>query len=133
MCCCCVYLYIRGNLYNMQPLPPRICRDYLYNLPMDERAQRIQNAIDEITQIQDPKARAKAATEALELIHAANGVLAKLRRADIKTMRGHGLTYRAIAEAIGIHFTRVKQIETGAPTGTSARSRAAKAAGTEGE
>lgn len=117
----------------MQPLQSNKCRADLYDRSMDEHAQRIQDVIDGITQIEGPQARAKAATEALELIHRANGVLSKLRREDIKTMRGNGLTYRAIADAIGIHFSRVKQIETGAPTGTSARSRAAKAASAKEE
>ena len=109
----------------MQPLR-RIRRVYLYDRRMDERAQTIKDAIEAITQIDDPEVRAKAATEALELINSANGTLAKLRREDIKALREDGLSYRKIGTAIGIHFTRVKQIESGVPTGNSARSRAAK-------
>lgn len=83
--------------------------------------------MDSITAMTDPQARARAASEVLKLISEANGTLAKLRQQDIKTLREAGLSYRQIGDAIGIHFTRVKQIESGVPTGNSARSRAAKA------
>lgn len=109
----------------MQPLR-RIRRAYLYDRRMDERAQAIQTAIEAITQLDDPEARAKAATEVLDLINTANGTLAKLRREDIKALHASGMSYRKIGAAIGIHFTRVKQIESGTPTGNSARSRAAR-------
>lgn len=121
----CVYLYSIGRLYGMQPLR-RIRRVYLYDRRMDKRAQAIKDAIEAITQLDDPQTRVKASTEALELINRANGTLAKLRREDIKALRQAGMSYREIGRVIGIHFTRVKQIESGVPTGNSARSRAAK-------
>ncbi|MEO3786961.1 hypothetical protein ABGB12_26865 [Actinocorallia sp. B10E7] len=92
---------------------------------MDERVEDMQKAIDAITEIEDPQVRARVVTEALDLIHTANSTLARLRREDIQALRAVGMSYRKIGEAIGIHFTRVKQIETGAPTG-SARKRAAE-------
>lgn len=95
----------------------------LYDQRMDERAQRIRDAIDEITQIEDPQVRAKAATEALKAIHDGNSALAQARRDGIKELRAAGMTYRAIGPAIGVHFSRVKQLETGEPTGIHARSR----------
>jgi hypothetical protein len=100
-----------------------------YDWGMDERAEDMQKAIDAISKIDDPEDRARAATEALDLIHVANATLARIRRDDIKTLRAAGMSYRKIGEALGIHFTRVKQIEDGAPTG-SARNRA-KLAGIE--
>lgn len=97
----------------------------LYDQRMDERAQRIQDAITEITQIEDPQVRAKAATEALKAIHDGNSTLAHARRAGIQELRAAGMTYRAIGPAIGVHFSRVKQLETGEPTGIHARPRKA--------
>lgn len=90
---------------------------------MDERAQRIQDAITEITQIEDPQVKAKAATEALKAVKDGNAALAAARRDGVKEMREDGLSYRKIGPLIGVHFSRVKQIETGEPTGIHARSR----------
>jgi hypothetical protein len=99
-------------------------RVYLYDQVMDDCAKAVREAIDAVTKLTDPKARAKAASEVLELMSEANGVLSRLRREDIKALRAAGMSYRTIGAAIGIHFTRVKQIESGQPTGNSSRSRA---------
>ncbi|GAA3957024.1 hypothetical protein GCM10023085_44470 [Actinomadura viridis] len=93
---------------------------------MDERAQRIHDAITEITQIEDPQVRAKAATEALKAIHEGNSTLAEARRDGVKELRAAGLSYRAIGPLIGVHFSRVKQLESGEPTGIHARPRKEK-------
>lgn len=103
----------------------RICV-YLYALRMDSRAQLIKDAIDAVAQIDDPQDRAKVIGEALEILQEANATLSKLRRQDVQAMRAAGLTYRQIGPAIGVHFTRVKQIESGQPTGATARARAAR-------
>ena len=105
----------------MQGIRLRNRRGNPYDHRMDERAQRIRDLIEEITEIEDPRVRAKAATEALDVVHTGNSTLAKARREGIVALREAGLSYRKIADAIGIHFTRVKQIETGAPTGVNAR------------
>ena len=94
-----------------------------YDWAMDERAETIKQAIDAIVALDDPQTRAKAATEALVILNEANGTLAKLRREDVRAMRAAGLSLRQVGDAIGIHFTRVKQIEDGSPTGNSARGR----------
>lgn len=101
-------------------------RPSLYDQSVEDAAQAVRDAVDAIVAMTDPQARAKAASDVLKLISEANGVLAKLRQEDIKALRGAGLSYRQIGDAIGVHFTRVKQIESGVPTGNSARARAAK-------
>lgn len=98
----------------------------LYDQSVEDTARAVRDAINAIVAIPDAQARARAASDVLKLISEANGVLAKLRQEDIKTLRAAGLSYRQIGEAIGVHFTRVKQIESGAPSGNSARGRAAK-------
>jgi len=98
----------------------------LYDQPVEDATRAVRDAVDAIAAMTEPKARARAATEVLKLISEANGTLSKLRREDIKTLRAAGLSYKDIGAAIGIHLTRVKQIESGLPTGNSSRSRAAK-------
>jgi len=90
---------------------------------VDDCAQAVRDAIDAVTRISDRTARAKAASEVLELISEANATLSRLRRDDIKALREAGMSYRRIGTAIGIHHTRVRQIESGAAMGNSARSR----------
>lgn len=95
--------------------------------------QAIRAELDAIAGIPDRLERARAATRALQLLAGANGELARLRREDILALVDAGLSYRKIGAAIGIDGTRVKQIQSGRPTGNSSRSRAAKAsAQTEG-
>jgi hypothetical protein len=97
-----------------------------YADPMDPRAQAVKDALDVVARIDDPEERARVTGEVLEILHTGNSSFAALRRGDIQTLRAAGRSYRNIAEAIGVHFTRVRQIETGMPMGNSARSRAAK-------
>jgi hypothetical protein len=113
----------------MQATQPRNSprRLSLYDQSVEDAAQAVRDAVNAIVAMTDPRARARAASDVLKLISEANGVLAKLRQEDIKTLRAAGLSYRQIGDAIGVHFTRVKQIESGIPTGNSARGRAAKA------
>ena len=89
--------------------------------------QAIRDELDAIARIADHEERARAATRALQLLTAANAELARLRREDILEMVASGLSYRKIGAAIGIDGTRVKQIQSGRPTGNSSRARAAKA------
>lgn len=103
-------------------------RAYLYDQSVEDAAKAVRDAVDAIVAMTDAQARAKAASEVLKVLSEANGILAKLRQEDIKTLRDAGLTYKQIGDAIGVHFTRVKQIESGVPTGNSARGRAAKEA-----
>jgi DNA-directed RNA polymerase specialized sigma24 family protein len=112
----------------MQATPLEIAprRLSLYDQRVEDATRAVREAVDAIAAMSDPQARAKAASEVLKLISEANGTLSRLRREDIMTLRAAGLSYRDIGEAIGVHFTRVKQIESGVPTGNSSRARAAK-------
>ncbi|SRR5581483_761421 len=103
----------------------------LYDQSVEGAARAVRDAVDAIAAMTDPQARARAASEVLKLISEANGLLSRLRREDIQALRAAGLSYRDIGEAIGVHFTRVKQIESGLPTGNSSRARAAKVTGPE--
>jgi hypothetical protein len=94
---------------------------------MEDHVQAIRDELDAIARIPDHEERARAATRALQLLTAANGELARMRREDVQALLADGLTYRKIGEAIGVHWTRVKHIESGMPTGNSSRARAAKA------
>lgn len=107
-----------------QEIAPR--RPSLYDQRVEDATRAVQDAVDAVAAMSDPQARAKAASEVLKLLSEVNGRLAKLRQEDIRTLRAAGLSYRQIGDAIGVHFTRVKQIESGLPTGNSSRSRAAK-------
>lgn len=98
----------------------------LYDQRVKDAAQAVRDAIATITAMTDPQARAKAATEVLELISEANGVLAKLRREDIVTLRAAGMSYGQIGNALGVHRSRIRQIESGLPMGNSTRRKAAK-------
>lgn len=102
------------------------CGIALYTQSVEDAAKTLRDAVDAVVAIADPAERAKAATELLKAIGPANNTLSELRAADIKTMRAAGMSYRQIGAAIGVHFTRVKQIESGVPTGNSSRSRAAR-------
>jgi ribosomal protein L10 len=101
-----------------------IRRIALYTQSVEDAAKTLRDAVNAIAVIEDPAERARAATELLKAIGPANNTLSEMRAADIKTMRAAGMSYRQIGAAIGVHFTRVKQIESGVPTGNSARSRA---------
>jgi hypothetical protein len=92
----------------------------------EDHVQAIRDELDAIAGIPGHLERARAATGALQLLTAANAELARLRREDIQALVDAGLSYRKIGAAIGIDGTRVKQIQSGQPTGNSSRARAAK-------
>jgi hypothetical protein len=95
-------------------------------MDQEDHVQAIRDELDAIAAITDRLERARAATRALQLLADANGELARLRRQDILALVDAGLSYQKIGTAIGIDRTRVKQIQTGRPTGNSSRARAAK-------
>jgi hypothetical protein len=95
-------------------------------MSQEDHVQAIRDELDAIARISDHAERARAATEALHLLTAANAELARLRRDDILALLDAGLSYRKIGADIGVDGSRVKQIQTGRPTGNSSRSRAAR-------
>lgn len=93
---------------------------------MDERAQKIKADIDAVMTIDDPQERARVVTELLEVLRESNAALAKSRREAIKDMRAAGLSYGKIGKLLGVDRSRVYRLESGEPTGATARSRAAR-------
>lgn len=91
------------------------------------RAEAIQAAIEAVSAITDPAERARAATDALKVLHDGNATLAALRRTAIGELKAQGMSYRQIGPAIGVNHTRVGQILTGEPTGTGVSGRKPKA------
>lgn len=98
----------------------------LYDQLVKDCAKVVQDAVAAVLAISDRAERAKAATDVLKVLGEANGALAKQRQEDIRAMRAAGMSYRQIGAALEIHFTRVRQIESGNPMGNSALGRAAK-------
>lgn len=80
-------------------------------------ATRIRDAVQALAAIPDPTERALAAGEMSDAVREATTDVAAIRSGAIKQLRADGLTYRAIGEKLDIHFTRVKQLETGETTG----------------
>ncbi|GHI91717.1 sigma factor-like helix-turn-helix DNA-binding protein [Streptomyces olivaceus] len=77
---------------------------------MDDRAEevrRVLDAIDAVTEGEPPEARAKRLTELLKSV---GEKVRKERRDAVLEMVEHGLTYRQIADQIGVSFGRVRQI-----------------------
>jgi DNA-directed RNA polymerase specialized sigma24 family protein len=93
-----------------------------------EYIEALRQVLSAFPDISDRLARARMATEALEMIGSANGQLGRLRRDDIRAMHGDGMSYREIGEVIGVHWTRVRQLAQGMKTGNSSAARKARAA-----
>jgi DNA-directed RNA polymerase sigma subunit (sigma70/sigma32) len=115
----------------MQAHPPetRPRRVYLYDQSVEDAAAAVQAAVDSVKALPAPEDRARAASAVLLVLKEANATLAKLRQADVKAMRAAGMTWGQIGAVLGVHRSRARQIETGAPMGNSSRSRAAKSEG----
>jgi hypothetical protein len=80
-------------------------------------ATRIRDAVQALAAIPDPTERALAAGEMSDAVRDATSEVATIRSHAIQQLRADGLTYRAIGERLGIHFTRVSQLEKGETTG----------------
>ncbi|MFF8679518.1 helix-turn-helix domain-containing protein [Streptomyces sp. NPDC015237] len=77
---------------------------------MDDRAEevrRVLEAIDAVTEGEPPGARAKRLTELLKSV---GEKVRKERRDAVLELVERGLSYRQIAEEIGVSFGRVRQI-----------------------
>ena len=90
----------------------------LYTPGMTKKpATRIRDAVQALAALPDPTERALAAGEMTDAVRDATTEVATIRSEAIQQLRTNGLTYRAIGELLGVHFTRVKQLEKGETTG----------------
>jgi hypothetical protein len=86
---------------------------------VDRRARAIRKQIQAIEAIGDPTERAKAATDALDVIKDGNRALSATRRDAVIRLREQGLSLRVITGLLGLRYHRtVQQIINGEPTGT---------------
>lgn len=92
---------------------------------------------EDLAAITDPAERGAAATEALEAVKVFNAKVAAIRQAAARELKDRGLTYKEIGRLFqpdgeGLHFSRIKQIIDGGPTGRWARTaRESEPAGTD--
>lgn len=80
-------------------------------------ATRIRDAVQALEAIPDPTERALAAGEMTDAVREATTDVARIRSEAIQALRADGLSYRVIGDKLGIHFTRVSQLEKGETTG----------------
>ncbi|MFJ9037449.1 hypothetical protein ACIRF8_12780 [Streptomyces sp. NPDC102406] len=77
---------------------------------MDDRAeevQRVLDAIDALTEGEPPEARAKRLTDLLKSV---GEKVRRERRDAVLEMQANGMSYRQIADATGVNFSRIRQI-----------------------
>ncbi|MFI7468172.1 hypothetical protein [Nonomuraea sp. NPDC049646] len=82
--------------------------------------------IDDLAAVEDPAKRIRLATEALEAVKEFNAEVAQLRQTTAKELKAQGLTLAQIGELAGppdkpLHFSRIRQILQGGPTGRWAK------------
>lgn len=82
--------------------------------------------IDDLNAVEDPAKRIRLATEALEAVKEFNAEVAQLRQATAQKLKDQGLTLAKIGELAGppdkpLHFSRIRQILQGGPTGRWAK------------
>jgi len=78
-------------------------------------AGRLDDALDALEAIPDAVKRWEAANDMTEAVRKATSRVAQVRSGIVRELRGRGMTYRAIGDLLGVHFTRVKQLESGEP------------------
>jgi DNA-directed RNA polymerase specialized sigma24 family protein len=78
-----------------------------------EEVQRVVDTVGSLEALTDPADRARRAAALLAEWPLQHSRLREIRQQAVLDLRGQGLSYRKISELIGVHFTRVKQIELG--------------------
>ncbi|HEY9372553.1 MAG TPA: hypothetical protein VIU94_29580 [Streptomyces sp.] len=88
--------------------------------------------IDDLAAVEDPAQRVRLTTEALEAAKEFNAEVAQLRQVAAQELKDQGLTLARIGELADpdkpLHFSRIRQILQGGPTGRWAKA-AREAAG----
>jgi hypothetical protein len=82
----------------------------------DEEVRRVVDTVSALEAVEDPADRARRAARLLDEWPVQHTRIREIRQQAIKELRAQKLSYRKIGEAIGVHYTRVKQIETGETT-----------------
>jgi uncharacterized protein (DUF2342 family) len=78
-------------------------------------AARLDDALAALEAIPNAVERWRAASDMTEAVRLATPRVAQVRQQVVRELRAQGMTYRAVGELLGIHFTRVKQLESGGP------------------
>jgi DNA-directed RNA polymerase specialized sigma24 family protein len=78
-----------------------------------EEARRVADALRAIEQMGDPADQARAITEVLRVQADSAPTLKELRRNWVLTQRAANVTYKAIAERLGVSISTVQDIERG--------------------
>jgi DNA-directed RNA polymerase specialized sigma subunit len=79
----------------------------------DEEVKAVNDAVGGVLGIPDRLERAAALAKLLEDWPDLHSQLREARKKIVEEMRSEKLTYREIGEALGMHYTRVRQIEKG--------------------
>jgi hypothetical protein len=93
----------------------------------------LRKLIDDLAAVEDPAKRIRLTTEALEAVKEFNAEVAQLRQATAQQLKDQGLTLAKIGELAGpegkpLHFSRIRQILQGGPTGRWAKAAREEAA-----
>ena len=78
-----------------------------------EEVRRVLDAVAAVGQIDDPAERGRALGVLLKAWPEEQTKLRVMRQQAVAELREQGLTYRKIAETLGVAVSRVKQIEQG--------------------
>ena len=76
-------------------------------------------ALERVRRISDPIERAKASTALAQTMYELMPGVRAVRAEAVSQMKSSGMTYQAIGDELGVHFTRIPQIMAGAGTGRS--------------
>lgn len=83
------------------------------NEEVQPEVQAVRDALRALGEIPDRLDRAKALAGLLAEWPDHHAFLREQRQQVVHEMRADGMTYRQIGEELGLHFTRVRQIEAG--------------------
>lgn len=80
----------------------------------DEEVRRVLDVVDSLEAMDDPAECARRAGKLLAEWPQQHARLREIRQRAVVAMRGQGVSYRKIAQELGISLARVQQIEAGA-------------------
>ncbi|WP_031511557.1 transcriptional regulator [Streptomyces megasporus] len=79
----------------------------------DEEVRLVLNVLDSLEQLDDPAERARRAGKLLAAWPEQHTRLREIRQSAVVAMRAQNISYRKIAQTLGISLARVQQIEAG--------------------